>query len=465
VLLINVWGIVGFGSLPVLMETAASIIAIVQLSEKVIKYVRDVSGATDERKRLREQVRACSHVLLTLRDEVEDSDEGPAWTETIEMLAFPLARLQKALELAAVKLQPKSSTKEKLKWPFKEKEVQKLIDAIESEKSLLVLSLENNSARLLQQINVRSRESDARLKDLNDLLSIQNMEINSNFGDLKDAISVIQTSNASLCDGVSVVREHQKKQEGSEERQKILDWISPVDHFTQQQDKISRRQAGTCNWFLESESYQTWLNTSGQTLFCPGIPGSGKTILSSVVVADLRERYGQNNDIAVTFFYCDFRRQHEQTVNDILLSILKQLVDGRPSLSKSIEELYSRCRAGYRRPLREDILEALQTELSTYSRVFILVDALDECEASVELFPDLVDLPTYCRPNLLATSRPIPEIVSHFKEAQVSEVRASSEDVEKYLDAHIRLLPRSVTSNPILQAEIKSSIIQAVEGM
>src|SRR3954464_205777 len=126
------------------METAASIIAVVQLSEKVIKYIRDVSGATEERRRLREQVRACSNILLTLRDGVEDSDEGHAWTETVELLAAPLARLHKALELAAAKLQGASGTREKFKWPFKEKEVQKLIEAIESEKSLLVLSLESN---------------------------------------------------------------------------------------------------------------------------------------------------------------------------------------------------------------------------------------------------------------------------------------------------------------------------------
>jgi hypothetical protein len=32
------------------METTASIIAILQLSEKVIQYVRDVAGATEERR-------------------------------------------------------------------------------------------------------------------------------------------------------------------------------------------------------------------------------------------------------------------------------------------------------------------------------------------------------------------------------------------------------------------------------
>lgn len=447
------------------MEATASIIAILQLSEKVIKYVRDVSGATDERKRLREQVRACSNILLTLRDGVEDSDEGQVWAKTVELLASPLERLQRALELAAIKLQTKSSTKEKLKWPFKEKEVQKLIDAIESEKSLLVLSLENNSARLLQQIDIRSRESDARLKELNDLLAIQNLEVNGKFSDLKDAISVVQISHASLCDGVSVVREHQKTQESSEERQKILDWLSPVDHFTQQHDKISRRQAGTCNWFLESQPYQTWFNTAGQTLFCPGIPGAGKTILSSVVVADLWGKYDRDNDVAVTFFYCDFRREHEQTITEILLSILKQLVQGRPSLSKSIGDFYNRFQRGYKRPLREDILKVLQTELSSYSKVFVLVDALDECATSAELLPDLFDLQMHCKLNLLATSRPIPDIISQFEKAQVNEVRASKEDVGEYLDAHIRRLPRSVTSNPVLQAEVKTTIIQSVEGM
>jgi hypothetical protein len=37
-------------------------------------------------------------------------------------------------------------------------------------------------------------------------------------------------------------------------------------------------------WLLDSDEFQTCLDTDKQTLFCPGIPGAGKTILSSIVV-------------------------------------------------------------------------------------------------------------------------------------------------------------------------------------
>jgi hypothetical protein len=86
------------------METAASVIAIVQLSEKVIKYVNSVKGAKDDRGRLRDQVRACSMILLQLQDAAEDADDGEAWTNTVSALSVPLSRLHRALEMAAVRL-------------------------------------------------------------------------------------------------------------------------------------------------------------------------------------------------------------------------------------------------------------------------------------------------------------------------------------------------------------------------
>jgi hypothetical protein len=64
----------------------------------------------------------------------------------------------------------------------------------------------------------------------------------------------------------------------------IINWHSSVDHATQQSDFISRRQEGTGQWLLNSDEFQAWLNKSKQTLFCPGIPGAGKTMITSIVV-------------------------------------------------------------------------------------------------------------------------------------------------------------------------------------
>ena len=45
------------------------------------------------------------------------------------------------------------------------------------------------------------------------------------------------------------------------------------------------------------------------------------------------------------------------------------------------------------------------------------------------------------------------------------EIRASNEDVERYLEGHIRQLPSFVQRNRQLQEEIKTGISEAVDGM
>src|SRR5947207_1123004 len=77
----------------------------------------------------------------------------------------------------------------------------------------------------------------------------------------------------------------------------ILNWVTLIDYAPQQSDFISRRQAGTGQWLLDSAEFQTWLNTDKQTLFCSGIPGSGKRILTSIVVEELTKRFSNEPTI------------------------------------------------------------------------------------------------------------------------------------------------------------------------
>jgi hypothetical protein len=130
--------------------TTASIIAIIQLASAVAEYINGVRGATKERKRLREEVRACEFILQQLKDDADDSEEGEAWSETIKALEgtdAPLGRLWVALNVVKTKLEPKRGLEKalmSLKWPFNEKEIEKIILAIEREKALLQLALTND---------------------------------------------------------------------------------------------------------------------------------------------------------------------------------------------------------------------------------------------------------------------------------------------------------------------------------
>jgi hypothetical protein len=109
------------------------------------------------------------------------------------------------------------------------------------------------------------------------------------------------------------------------EQQAILDWLTLVDHAPQQNDFLRHRQAGTGQWLLDSAGFKGWVENKKQTLFCPGIPGAGKTILTSIVVEELSTRFQDDKSIALAYIYCNFKRQNEQALEDLLASILKQL--------------------------------------------------------------------------------------------------------------------------------------------
>jgi hypothetical protein len=107
--------------------------------------------------------------------------------------------------------------------------------------------------------------------------------------------------------------------------------------------------------------------------------------------------------------------------------------------------------------------------VADYSRVFIVVDALDECQIAdggrKRLLSEMFNLQAKTGANLLMTSRFILEIMKEFERSISLEIRASDEDVERYLDGHILQLPLFVSRNLDLQKEIKSKIIKAADGM
>jgi hypothetical protein len=91
-----------------------------------------------------------------------------------------------------------------------------------------------------------------------------------------------------------------------QEHQTILKWLIPVDYASQQRDYIKRRQLGTGQWLLDSEEFQTWLKTEKQTLFCPGIPGAGKTIITSIVIDDLFAKFQNDVSVGIAYIFCNY---------------------------------------------------------------------------------------------------------------------------------------------------------------
>lgn len=121
------------------------------------------------------------------------------------------------------------------------------------------------------------------------------------------------------------------------------------------------------------------------------------------------------------------------------------------------------------RPFLHEISKTLYAVVGLYSRVFIVVDALDECHTNsgclANVLAELLCLQTKYRANVFTTSRFIPEITETLANFVSLEIRASEHDVGKYLDGHMSHLPRFVQQSEELRNEIKTKIVKAIDGM
>jgi Cdc6-like AAA superfamily ATPase len=276
-------------------------------------------------------------------------------------------------------------------------------------------------------------------------------------------------SQASLItkDGVEKLAQHQSDQK----QQHILDWLTPISYVTQQSDFLSRRQEGTGQWLLETDEFQQWMAERKKTLFCPGIPGAGKTILTSIVIDFLERNFQYEHRVGVAYLYCNFRSQNEQTVLNLLSSLLKQLGRSQETLPVSITNMYDMHRKkGGSRPSLGEIIEALKGTVNVFKRVFVVIDALDECSTSdgtrQGLLKEVFDLQDEAEINLFVTSRPTLDIENQFEGRSMSlEIRAKDADIRRYLDGEMYKLPLFVHRKPDIQEEIQNAIIDAVDGM
>jgi hypothetical protein len=257
--------------------------------------------------------------------------------------------------------------------------------------------------------------------------------------------------------------------EHRQEYQDILNWLTPIDYAPLQSDLTSKRQEGTGQWLLSSVMFSDWVNQSKRTLFCPGIPGAGKTIITSIVVEYLWAEFQNDANIGIAYVYCNYRQKQEQRPVDILESLLKQLVQAQPSMPESVKSLYKRHKDKRTRPSLDEITNVLYSVVANYSRVFIVIDALDECQASNgsrrRLLSEIFGLQDKTGTNLFATSRFLPEIMKEFERSMTLEIRATDNDVLRYLDGHMSQLPSYISRSYALQEEIKTTIVKAVDGM
>jgi hypothetical protein len=276
---------------------------------------------------------------------------------------------------------------------------------------------------------------------------------------------LVETQLCEIAQTALDVRSHQEKDVDLS----ILTWLSSMDFGRHQTDHLRKWQPGTVQWLLNSPEYQRWVQEKGQILFCPGIPGAGKTVSASVVVHDLTQRFSNNTDIGIICVYCSYTQKESQHTITLLGGILKQLCEHRGSVPQDVRHLYISHQNGQTGPQYDGLMKALKSHLGDYSHVMVVVDALDEWQSPpndrFNFVDELLHLHSECQINLFVTSRFVPAIQEKFQKHPCRQIMASQDDIHRYIEDYNWPLLSPVSKRPDLQQEIKSCVCQAANGM
>ncbi|KAF3199305.1 hypothetical protein TWF679_001523 [Orbilia oligospora] len=264
---------------------------------------------------------------------------------------------------------------------------------------------------------------------------------------IKEAMAQIETKvdiiNQNLDDLQREVYNNHRETKHTE----ILEWVCPGAALSARHSTIvSARQAGTGQWFLTQNAFSRWLTpskTASSILWCYGIPGAGKSTISSVVIDYLEEQRKQDptTQTAVAYFYFDFSNK-EIGARIFTRNLLKQLAFQSPNFPQGLTEL-SQTYSGSGKTEAEDqkIEDLLIESASNFKYTYIVVDALDECapEQRFNVLNIIQRLAGSGGARVFATSRPHPEDINEvFKEVNKIELGARADDIRKYIKAEIR---------------------------
>ncbi|KAJ7270946.1 ankyrin repeat-containing domain protein [Mycena rebaudengoi] len=453
-----------------------SILQLVATAKSAIDLGRDARNATKDQRDLFLEVQNLAPLLEDLNHRAQQPNNQAV--NGLQKLEKPLSQLKETMEHITRKLGSANKVGSKaLVWTFWNKtEADADLAKIERFKAVL------NAWLLLDNWDVGQQQE----KNCNQIRQDQ-YQIRTDLGTIsqnqreyhdKMAKALTSSSNTQRQDSyrtLTEVRNVAQNQQGFQdsverekivkERKEIFDWLSPPNFFARHADIFETRQKGTGLWFLRERKFQDWLSLGG-TLWCHGIPGAGKTVLTSIVVDYLRNEL-QGNSTGVAVAYLNHKESDAQSPSNILAGLWWQLVAER-FISPLAQQLYQKHQSRHTRPSLDEVREIFCSTVTGFSKVFVVVDALDEYpEAHRHILLDTLAA-IGGSVSLMLTSRPNISPHSFFPTVPVVEVRAQDDDIHHYVKAQIQSsfrLSKYVRARPELHEEIETKIVESADGM
>lgn len=186
-----------------------------------------------------------------------------------------------------------------------------------------------------------------------------------------------------------------------------------------------------------------------------------------MVIEHLRGTF-TDQGVAIAFFYFDYRDQDYQSSANVVASILKQLASHKSTLPVPIAELHERFGKQRDHPQLQDLQTTLLLTCREFRQIFIIIDALDECDAKrhrksfLKVLKDLENTSA----RVFVTSRPHPDDIKQTLCASPRiTVEANDSDIRKYLAHKIGQDGDTDLIDEPLKEEIVTTIADRAQGM
>ncbi|KAF1925827.1 HET-domain-containing protein [Didymella exigua CBS 183.55] len=254
----------------------------------------------------------------------------------------------------------------------------------------------------------------------------------------------------------------------------LRQWLSVPNPATQPQRVLRSRGQGTCDWVLDSRKYVRWKTSPASILWLYGVPGSGKTMISTTVLEDVLQSCSQRSAGVSAHFYFDFNDAQTQGPDTMLRSLICQLSQNCARMPPSLDTLFAMRDSRQDLPSLQTLLEALKQMMLEFPQVFILIEALDECTQRRELM-DVLDIVAWWQldnVHLLMTSRKERDIESSL-ESYVKEENticlqsAVDKDIQRYVQQRLgddKGLAKW-NKDAAVRQEIEAALMRGAHGM
>lgn len=332
-------------------------------------------------------------------------------------------------------------------WPFKEKETKEDLEKLHRLRGLLANAVEASSALVFHS---------------------SSMSIELPLTKYRSALRRIEAGQGFLQQDLASLSLDFHSHISREEAQKVVAYFCSTTSdgaYSSLESALSRRAPGTGRWFLESEGFKRWGQSKDGTIWITGLPGSGKTILSSSVIEQLRLK--RNPTTAVLFYFCDHRDHSKVTHSGFLMTITKQLLDQSPECLAHAKEVYEEnSNYPFHRTKYVPLIEEL---MSRFEEILILVDALDEATEKDQIAESLTTLHGFGKSKGIVTKviltsrfdlqveRRYPVITS----TRITLAENMREDIDNYIKKELEIR-MSQGSLKLRNKDLLSSVLQQV---